>query len=98
MRDPRSLAFALTIHREAPLHLAASSQPRIMIRENADDCLQEEALAPHPPLGTAYIQNGKPVASLGVTEHRDNDLSRQYTRNKDPKSGKGTELMPLPAN
>jgi uncharacterized protein (DUF362 family) len=70
---------------------------RILIRENADDYLQEEALAPHPPSGTAYVQDGKPVASLGVFEHWDNDLSRQYSRNKDPKSGKGIELIYLPA-
>jgi hypothetical protein len=67
-----------------------------MIRENADDYLQEEALADHPPSGTAYRQNGKPVSSLGVTEHWDNDLSRQYSRNKDPKNGKGIELLYLP--
>jgi len=66
---------------------------RILIRENADDYLQEEALAPHPPSGTAYRQNGKPVASLGVFEHWDNDLSRQYSRNLDPKNGKGIELI-----
>jgi hypothetical protein len=69
---------------------------RILIRENADDYLQEEALAPHPPSGTTYVQDGKPVASLGVFEHWDNDLSRQYSRNKDPKSGKGIELIYLP--
>jgi hypothetical protein len=43
------------------------------------------------------VQDGKPVASLGVFEHWDNDLSRQYSRNKDPKSGKGIELIYLPA-
>jgi hypothetical protein len=73
-----------------------NNHPRIMIRENADDYLQEEALADHPPSGTAYRQNGKPVSSLGVTEHWDNDLSRQYSRNKDPKNGKGIELLYLP--
>ena len=70
---------------------------RILIRENADDYLQEEALADHPPSGTAYLQNGKPVTSLGVFEHWDNDLSRQYSRNKDPKNGEGIELIYLPA-
>ena len=79
-------------------NLDANNHPRIMIRENADDYLQEEALADHPPSGTAYIQNGKPVASLGVTEHWDNDLSRRYTRNKDAKNGKGIELLYLPMN
>lgn len=77
-------------------NLDGNNHPRIMIRENADDYLQEEALADHPPSGTAYRQNGKPVTSLGVTEHWDNDLSRQYSRNKDPKSGRGIELIYLP--
>ena len=79
-------------------NLDANNHPRIMIRENADDYLQEEALADHPPSGTAYRQNDKPVTSLGVTEHWDNDLSRQYSRNKDPKNGKGIELLYLPMN
>ena len=79
-------------------NLDANNHPRIMIRENADDYLQEEALADRPPSGTAYRQDGKPVASLGVTEHWDNDLSRQYSRNKDPKNGKGIELIYLPMN
>ncbi len=77
-------------------NIDSSNHPRIAIRENADDYLQEEALADHPPSGTAYIQNGKPVTSLGVTEHWDNDQSRQYSRNKDPKNGKGIELVYLP--
>jgi hypothetical protein len=79
-------------------NLDANNHPRIAIRENADDYLHEEALADHPPSGTAYRQNGKPVASLGVTEHWDNDLSRQYSRNKDPKNGLGIELVYLPVN
>ncbi len=79
-------------------NLDANSHPRVMIRENADDYLQEEALAGHPPSGTAYRQDGKSVTSLGVTEHWDNDLSRQYTRNKDPKNGQGIELVYLPMN
>jgi hypothetical protein len=77
-------------------NLDKNHHPRILIRENADDYLQEEALADHPPSGTAYRQNGKTVTSLGVTEHWDNDLSRQYSRNKDPKTGKGIELIYLP--
>jgi hypothetical protein len=70
--------------------------PRILIRENADDYLHEEALADRPPSGTAYRQNGKPVASLGVFEHWNNDDNRQYSRNLDPKNGKGIELVYLP--
>jgi uncharacterized protein (DUF362 family) len=72
-----------------------NGHPRIMIRANADDYLMEEALAEHPPSGTAYRQNGKPVTSLGVFEHWDSDESREYSRNKDPKHGKGIELIYL---
>jgi hypothetical protein len=82
------ILYAQTKNNEDQNHHA-----RILIRENADDYLQEEALAPHPPSGTAYRQNGKPVASLGVFEHWDNDLSRQYSRNLDRKGGKGIELI-----
>jgi len=67
--------------------------PRILIRENADDYLQEEAIPDHPPSGTTYRQNGQPVTSLGVFEHWDSDATRRYSRNKDPKNGKGIELL-----
>jgi uncharacterized protein (DUF362 family) len=77
-------------------NLDANNHPRIMIRENADDYLQEEALPDHSPSGTVYMQNGKPVASLGVTEHWNNDAARQYSRNLAPKSGNGIELLYLP--
>ena len=73
-----------------------NGHPRIMIRENADDYLMEEALAEHPPSGTSYRQRAKPVSSLGVFEHWDSEESRQYSRNKDPKQGKGIELVYLP--
>ncbi len=72
-----------------------NGRPRIMIRANADDYLLEEARADHPPSGTDYRQNGKPVTSLGVFEHWDSDESRQYSRNKNPESGKGIELVYL---
>ena len=77
-------------------NLDENGHPRIMIRENADDYLMEEALAEHPPSGTHYRQDGKPVTSLGVFEHWDSEESRQYTRNKDPKHGKGIDLIYLP--
>jgi uncharacterized protein (DUF362 family) len=70
-----------------------NGHPRIMIRANAEDYLAEEALAENPPSGTKYMQDGKPVTSLGVFEHWDGDESRQYTRNKDAKNGKGIELV-----
>jgi hypothetical protein len=44
-----------------------------------------------------YVQNGKPVTSFGVFEHWDSDATRQYSRNLDPRNGKGIELIYLPA-
>jgi uncharacterized protein (DUF362 family) len=70
--------------------------PRIVIRENADDYLHEMALPDHPPSGTKYTQAGKPITSLGVFEHWDSDASRKYSRNRDPKGGRGIELIYLP--
>ena len=74
-------------------NLDENGHPRIMIRANAEDYLAEEALAENPPSGTKYMQDGKPVTSLGVFEHWDSDESRQYSRNQDAKNGKGIELV-----
>jgi uncharacterized protein (DUF362 family) len=76
-------------------NLDENSHPRIMIRENAEDYLMEEALADHPPSGTQYRQNGKPVTSLGVFEHWDSDESRKYSRNLDPEHATGIEMIYL---
>ncbi len=73
----------------------ANGRPRITIRENADDYLIEEALADHPPSGTIYRQDGMQVKSLGVFEHWDSEESRQYSRNIDPRHGRGIELVYL---
>jgi uncharacterized protein (DUF362 family) len=73
-----------------------NGHPRIMIRENADDYLMEEALSENPPSGTHYHQDDKPVESLGVFEHWDSEETRQYSRNKDPQHGKGIELIYSP--
>lgn len=73
-----------------------AGRPRILIRANADSYLFEMALADHPPSGTLYKQNGKVVGSLGVHEHWDSDMTRRYSRNLNPASGKGIELVYLP--
>jgi hypothetical protein len=73
-----------------------TNQPRILIRENADDYLYEMADPEHSPSKTAYVQGGKPVTSLGVHEHWDSDATRRYSRNLDPVNGKGIELIYLP--
>jgi len=70
--------------------------PRILVRDNADDFLREMADPDHAPSGTKYIQDGKPIKSLGVFEHWDNDLSMHYSRNIDPKKGRGIEFLFLP--
>lgn len=69
------------------------NRPWMLIRENADDYLHEMAEAENPPSGTKYMQEGKQVSSLGVHEHWDSDESRRYSRNLDPKNGKGIELI-----
>ena len=81
------------LYAQSQNNLDKDHHPRILIRENADDYLQEEATPGHAPSSVAYTQNGKPVESLGVFEHWDNDASRQYSRNKNPKQGRGIELV-----
>jgi formylglycine-generating enzyme required for sulfatase activity len=74
-----------------------NGHPRILIRANADDYLFELAQPDHCPSGTAYVQNGKPVTSLGVHERWDSDATKRYSRNLDPVNGKGIELVYLPS-
>ena len=66
---------------------------RMLLRNNTDDYLLEMAQASNPPSGSKYMQNGKPVSSLGVHEHWDSDSTRRYTRNLNPSKGKGIELI-----
>jgi uncharacterized protein (DUF362 family) len=68
------------------------NRPWMLIRENADDYLHEMATPENPPSGTKYVQEGKPVASLGVHEHWDSDETRRYSRNLS-QNGKGIELI-----
>lgn len=70
--------------------------PRILVRENADDFLREMATPQDAPSGVKYMQDSKPVASLGVLEHWDSDATMRYSRNLDPKHGKGIELIYIP--
>ena len=63
---------------------------------NADDYLQETAVPDNPPSGTKYKQAGKRIASLGVFEHWHSDATRQCSRNLDPLSRRGIELIYLP--
>jgi len=63
----------------------------------ANDYLQEMASPGYSPSGTTYVLDGKPVTSLGVFKHWDGDETRRYSRNKDPQTGRGIELIHLPA-
>ncbi|MDD4821611.1 MAG: DUF362 domain-containing protein [Bacteroidales bacterium] len=70
--------------------------PRILVRENADDFLREMAIPDQAPSGTKYVQDGKPVKSLGTFEHWNNDSEMKYSRNLDPKKGRGIEFIYIP--
>jgi hypothetical protein len=70
--------------------------PRILVRDNADDFLREMATPENAPSGTKYMQGGKPVKSLGVFEHWNNDIDMKYSRNLNPKKGKGVEFIFIP--
>ncbi len=58
-----------------------------------EDYLHEAALVPNPPSGTVYDPNhdGGLTQSLGVHEHWNNSIDKQYSRNLDP-NGTGIEL------
>jgi uncharacterized protein (DUF362 family) len=71
---------------------------RILIRENADDYLHDEAEPEKAPSKVVYTQGGKPITSLGTHEHWNSDLTRQYSRNLDHANGKGIELLYMPLN
>ena len=67
--------------------------PRILVRNNASDYLLEMADPQHAPSGVKYVQEGKPVESLGVFEHWDSPETMRYSRNLNPKHGQGIEFL-----
>jgi hypothetical protein len=62
-----------------------------------EDYLYEAALIPNPPSGTVYDPNndGGLTESLGVYEHWNNPIDKQYSRNLDP-NGTGIDLATAP--
>jgi hypothetical protein len=62
-----------------------------------DNYLHEAALANNPPSGTFYSPSGDGVRlqSLGVHEHWNNAADKKYTRNLNPSTGTGIELVSL---
>jgi hypothetical protein len=69
------------------------SQPITDVTGNPDNYLHEAALADNPPSGTVYDPegDGTPLAGLGVHEHWNNPVDRQYSRNLG--TGEGIELV-----
>ena len=64
---------------------------------NVDNYLHEAAQADNPASGTVYAPNwgGIRLSSLGVHEHWNNSIDKQYTRNL--KTGNGIELFIPPS-
>ena len=65
------------------------------LQGGAEDYLHEAALADNPPSGTFYDpgKTGTRLASLGVHEHWNNPVNKQYSRNLG--LNQGIELVPL---
>jgi parallel beta-helix repeat protein len=63
------------------------------LQENADNYLHEAAQADSPPSGTFYDSDadGTRMASLGVHEHWNNPMDKEYSRNLG--TGNGIELL-----
>ena len=74
-------------------HEDALSQPITDVTGNPDNYLHEAAQADNPPSGTVYDPDGDGtrLASLGVHEHWNNPVDRQYSRNLG--TGDGIELV-----
>lgn len=66
-----------------------------LLQGGAEDYLHEAALANNPPSGTFYDpgRTGNRLASLGVHEHWNNAIDKQYSRNLG--TGTGIELVSL---
>ena len=74
-----------------------SDSPGNGLQGGAEDYLHEAALASNPPSGTLYdpARTGTALPSLGVHEHWNNPVDKQYSRNLG--AGAGIELVALTA-
>ena len=75
------------------LDFALAEWPDAPDMKYSDYSLNESALANNPPSGTIYDpeRDGTRLTSLGVTEHWNNPIDKQYSVNL--KTGKGIELI-----
>ena len=62
--------------------------------KNADNFPRGDALAGDPPSGVRYAPDGLPPKSLGVHEHRNNEVDRQCSLNLG--NSQGIELFAVP--
>jgi hypothetical protein len=74
-----------------------TATPGNRLAGGAEDYLHEAALADRPASGTVYDpgRTGAPLPSLGVHEHWNNPIDKQYSRNLG--TGQGIELVALTA-
>ena len=87
------IMYAQSINNTEPAYY---NVPRILLRDMADDILKAMATPSNTPSGTIYRQEGKAIESLGVFEHWDSPETMRYSRNLDPKNGKGIEFIYIP--
>ncbi|WP_164976163.1 DUF362 domain-containing protein [Oleiharenicola lentus] len=98
--DPVALdSVALDLITTEPnLTMQPDGKPNPSFNGNIDGYLHEAALADHPPSGVVYDPeaDGMPLNSLGVHEHWNNPVDKQYSRNLGKDTG--VELVRLIAN
>lgn len=77
-----SVAYDLLLN-EWPQVVTTGGGDPDSLEGGAEDYLHEAALADHPPSGAFYDpgRTGASLASLGVHEHWNNPIDRQYSRN-----------------
>jgi Domain of unknown function (DUF362)/Two component regulator propeller len=81
------------INKHNPINNVPETCPNMY---GVDDYLHQAADSSNWPAGIVYDpdKSGKPISSLGVHEHWNNDLMKQYSRNLG--SSKGIELVSIP--
>ncbi|NJD10380.1 MAG: DUF362 domain-containing protein [Gemmatimonadetes bacterium] len=89
--DSVGLDFLRAEYRENLGFSGAASLPKGSI-VNSDNFLHEAALGRNAQLGP-YRPGGQEIGSLGAHEHWNNETEKKYSRNLDPKKGKGVELV-----
>jgi hypothetical protein len=81
------------INKHDPMNNRAEQNPNI---RGVDDYIHQAADASNWPDGIKYDpdNSGKPIPSLGVHEHWNNPVDKQYSANLG--TGKGIELVSIP--